>query len=76
MMVPAAVPAVTVSTTGNELMEPGATLGFVQLIEPVVVQVHPAGAGLKENKVVLAGKASVNAAVPQLLGPLLVTTCA
>jgi hypothetical protein len=76
MMVPAAVPAVTLSTTGNELMEPGAKLGFVQLIEPVVVQVHPAGAGLKENKVVLAGYASVNVAVPQLLGPLLVTTCA
>jgi hypothetical protein len=56
-------------------MEPGATLGFVQLIEPVVVQVHPAGAGLKENKVVSAGYASVNVAVPQLLGPLLVTTC-
>jgi hypothetical protein len=57
-------------------MEPGATLGFVQLIEPVVVQVQPAGAGVKENKVVLAGYASVNVAVPQLLGPLLVTTCA
>jgi hypothetical protein len=76
MMVPATVPAVTLSTTGNELMEPGATLGFVQLIDPVVVQAHPGGTGLKETNVVWAGNASVNVAVPQLLGPLLVTTCA
>jgi hypothetical protein len=75
MIVPAAVPAVTVTTTGNVLVEPGATLGLVQLMDPVVVQVHPAGTGLSELNVVLTGIASVNVAVVQLLGPLLVTTC-
>jgi hypothetical protein len=73
-MVPAAVPAVTVTTTGNVLVEPGATLGLEQLMDPVVVQVHPAGTGLRETKVVLAGMASVKVAVLQLLGPELVTT--
>lgn len=75
MSVPAAVPAFTVTTTGNVLVEPGATLGFEQLMEPVVVQVHPAGTGVRETKVVLAGNASVKVAVAQLLGPVLVTTC-
>jgi len=74
MMVPAAVPAVTVTTTGKVLVEPGATLGFVQLMDPVVVQVHPAGTGARETNVVLAGIASVNVSVLQLLGPVLVTT--
>jgi hypothetical protein len=44
-------------------------------MDPVVVQVHPAGTGLSELNVVLTGIASVNVAVVQLLGPLLVTTC-
>ncbi len=74
MMVPAAVPAVTVTTTGKVLIEPGAMLGFVQLMDPVVVQVHPAGTGVRETNVVLAGIASVNVSVLQLLGPVLVTT--
>ena len=59
----------------NVLVEPGATLGLVQLMDPVVVQVHPAGTGVSEPKVVLAGNASVKVAPAQLLGPLLVTTC-
>jgi hypothetical protein len=75
MMVPAPVPATTVTTTGNVLVEPGATLGFVQLMDPVVVQVHPAGTGVSDTNVVLFGNASVNVAPAQLLGPLLVTTC-
>src|SRR5580704_10631961 len=73
MMVPAAVPAFTATTTGKVLVEPGATVGLLQLMEPVVVQVHPAGTGVSETNVVLAGKASVKVAPAQLLGPLLVT---
>jgi hypothetical protein len=75
MSVPAAVPAFTVTFTGNVLEEPGATVGFVQVMDPVVVQVHPAGTGVREVNVVLAGNASVKVAEAQLLGPLLVTTC-
>lgn len=74
IIVPAAVPALTVTTTGNVLGEPGAMLGLVQLMDPAVVQVHPAGTGVSETNVVLAGNASVNVAALQLLGPLLVTT--
>jgi hypothetical protein len=69
------VPVLTATTTGKELVEFGATLGFVQLMEPVVVQVQPAGTVVSETNVVLVGIASVNVAVLQLLGPLLVTTC-
>src|ERR1700722_1965983 len=75
MIVPAVVPAFTVTLSVNVLTEPGATLGFEQLIDPVVVQVHPVGTGVKLTKVVLFGNGSVKVAVPQLLGPLLVTTC-
>jgi hypothetical protein len=75
MIVPAAVPAVTVTTTGKVLVEPGATLGFVQLMPPVVVHVHPEGTELSDTNVVPVGIASVKVAVLQLLGPLLVTTC-
>jgi hypothetical protein len=52
MMVPTPVPATTVTTTGNVLVEPGATLGFVQLMDVVVVQVHPAGTGVSDVNVV------------------------
>ena len=75
MIVPEAVPAITLNTTGKVLAEPGATLGLVQLIDPAVVQVHPAGTGVSDTKVVFAGNASVNVALVQLLGPPLVTTC-
>ncbi len=74
MRVPAATAAPTVTFTVNVPLDPGATLGFEQLIEPVVVQVHPVGTGVSETKVVLAGNASVNVAPRQLLGPVLVTT--
>lgn len=57
------------------LVEPGATLGLEQLMDPVVVQLHPDGIGLRLAKVVLFGKGSEKVTVPQLLGPLLVTTC-
>lgn len=75
MIVPAVVPAFTFNTTGKLAVAPGATFGFEQLIEPTVVQVHPAGTGARETNTVLAGMASVNVAEAQLLGPVLVTTC-
>src|SRR5580692_3598504 len=65
MMVPAAKPAATVTTTGKVLVDPGATLGLVQLMDPVVVQVHPAGTGVSEAKVVLVGIDSVKVAAAQ-----------
>jgi len=75
MRVPDAVPEATATTTGKVLVDPGATLGSVQLMLPLVVQVHPEGTELKDTKVVLAGIASVNVAVLQLLGPAFDTTC-
>ena len=75
IIVPEAVPAFTLTTTGKVLDEPGATLGFVQLIDPAVVQLHPAGTGVNDTNVVFAGNASVKVALMQLLGPPLVTTC-
>ena len=75
MIVPGPVPAFTLNTTGKVLLEPGATLGLLQLIDPAVVQVHPAGTGLSDTNVVFTGKPSVNVALVQLLGPPLVTTC-
>ena len=73
MLVPAAVPAGTFTTRVNVLVVFGATLGLEQLMDPVVVQVHPEGTGVSDTKVVLLGNGSVNFAVEQLLGPLLVT---
>jgi len=68
------VPAVTLNV--KVVLEPGATLEFVQPIDPVVVQDHPPEAtGVKETKVVLAGNTSAIVAVAQLLGPLFVTVC-
>lgn len=69
------VPPVTFTITGNVLVVPGAKVGSLQLMEPVVVQVQPAGTGVSETNVVLVGNASVKLAVEQLLGPVLVTTC-
>jgi hypothetical protein len=74
IIVPVPVPAITLTTTGNVLVEPGATLGFVQLIDPAVVQAHPPGTGASDTNVVFAGNASVKVALVQLLGPPLVTT--
>jgi hypothetical protein len=74
MMVPAAVPASTVTTTVKVLTVPGAKLGLVQP-EAKEVQVHPAGAPLYELKVVFAGTASLKVTLAQLLGPVLVTVC-
>ena len=74
MMVPAAVPAFTVTTTVKVLTEPGATLGLVQPAAKET-QVHPGGGPPYEVNVVFAGIASLKATVLQLLGPLLVTTC-
>ena len=73
MIVPAAVPAATLTTTGNVAVVPGATLGFVHEMDPVVVHVHPGGTGVKDTNVVFAGKFSVKVTPAQLLGPLFVT---
>lgn len=74
MIVPAAVPAFTVTEKTNVLIEPGARLGLVQPVVAKEEQVHPGGAPLNVLKVVLAGIASLKVTVLQLLGPLLVTT--
>jgi hypothetical protein len=77
--VPAAVPAFTFNTR-EKLPDPGATLGFVQVIVPVpptagtVPQVHPAGGAIDWN-VVFGGVVSVKVAVVAALGPAFVTTC-
>lgn len=73
--VPAVTPAPISTVTVNVLLAPGATVGIVQLIEPVVVQVQPAGAVNGRTRVVFVGIASVNVPLAQLLGPLLVTIC-
>jgi hypothetical protein len=78
--VPAAVPAVTLTTTGK-LAVPGAKLGFVQLIVPALPTVgrvhdHPTGTVVSEKNVVLGGVFSVNVALVAGLGPAFVTTCA
>lgn len=77
--VPAAVPAVTVSTT-VKLAEPAAKLGLVQLMVPAfpavgVLHDHPAGSVPMEKNVVFAGVVSVKLAPVAMLGPALVTTC-
>jgi hypothetical protein len=71
MMVPLAVPTVTLYVTVKIPVEPAATLGLVQLTP---TQVHPAGATIETN-VVLAGVASVKVAVVAAADPVLVTTC-
>ena len=78
MAVPAAVPAVTFTTTGK-LAVPGAKLGFVQVIVPALpaigrVQDHPLGIGVSWTKVVFGGVFSVKLALVAVLGPALVTT--
>ena len=75
MMVPAAVPAFTVTLKVKVLVEFGATLGFEQLMDPVVVQVHPVGTGVRLTNVLLLGNDSVKVAAAQLPGPLLDTVC-
>ena len=72
--VPAAVPALTFTTTGK-LAEPGAKLGFVQVIVAPNTHAQPAGTGLRETKVVLAGTVCVKLALVAVLGPALVTVC-
>jgi hypothetical protein len=57
-------------------VDPGGTLGFVQLTGPVFGQVHvppPVVTTPTEENVVFAGVGSVNVAVVQLLGPWLDT---
>jgi hypothetical protein len=72
--VPAAVPALTDTTTGNVTL-PLAKLGFVQVIVAPRTQAQPAGIGVKDTNVVFVGTVSVKLALVAVLGPALVTTC-
>ena len=72
MMVPATVPAATLYTAVIVPIEPGGTLGFVQLIGPTFGQVHvppPVVTTATETNDVFVGVGSDNVAVLQLLGP-------
>ena len=72
------VPAVTRYLAVMVPMDPGGTLGFVQETGAMLGQVQvppPEVTTATETKVVLAGVASVNVALLQLEGPLLVTVC-
>lgn len=71
--VPAAVPAVTVTTYVMVAGVLAARLGFVQ-VSVAGVQVHPAGP-VRETKVVFAGAVSVKVTLLAVLGPALFTTC-
>ena len=78
MAVPAAVPAVTFTTTGK-LAVPTAKLGLVQVMVPAAptagrVQDHPVGIGVSCTNVVSGGVFSVKVAAAAGLGPALVTT--
>src|ERR1700735_5296892 len=73
MAVPAAVPAVTVSTT-VKLAEPAAKLGLVEVMVPALppdgaLHDHPAGSVPMEENVVFAGVVSVKLAPVATLGP-------
>ena len=77
MMVPAAVPAITVYMAVIVPVEPGGTLGLVQATGEALGQVHvppPAFTTATDTNVVFAGNASLNFPVLQMLGPLLLTT--
>lgn len=72
IITPAAVPAATVYTAVIVTVDPGGTLGFVHATGATLGQVHvppPVVTAVTEEKVVLAGVASPNVAVTQLLGP-------
>lgn len=71
--VPAAVPAVTVTTYVMVTGEPGAKLGFVH-VRVARVQVQPAGP-VSDTPVVLAGAVSERVTLVAFPGPALVTTC-
>src|SRR5579872_2286258 len=76
MIVPAAVPALTVYFAVIVPVEPGGTLGLVQATGDAFGQVHvppPAVTTATETNVKFAGSGSLKVAVLQLLGPLLVT---
>src|SRR5580658_4365357 len=78
IIVPAAVPAVTLYTAVIVPVEPGGTLGLVQFTGPMFGQVHvppPVVTAATETNVVFAGVGSVKVAVLQLLGPELYTVC-
>jgi len=72
MIVPGAVPAFTLYMAVIVPVEPGGTLGLLQLTGAEFGQVHvppPTVTADTDTKVVLSGVGSVNVAVLQLLGP-------
>jgi len=72
MIVPADVPAVTLNTAVIVPVEPGGTLGLLQVTGAELGQVHvppPAVTTDTDTNVVLSGFGSVSVAVLQLLGP-------
>jgi hypothetical protein len=68
IIVPAAVPAFTVYTAVIVPVEPGGTLGLLQLTGAELGQAHVPPPDTDTN-VVLSGVGSVSVAVLQLLGP-------
>src|SRR5712675_122634 len=73
MIVPLAVPAVTLYTAVNIPLDPAATLGFVHC-GGKTAQDQPAG-GVIDTSVVLAGVDSLKVAPVAATEPVLVTTC-
>jgi hypothetical protein len=78
MIVPTAVPALTVYLAVMVPVEPGGTLGLVQAMGEAFGQVHvppPVVTTATETNVVFTGNNSLNVPVLQLLGPEFVITC-
>lgn len=73
MIVPLAVPAVTLYMTVNVPLEFAATLGLVQIVGKSA-QFQPAG-GVIDTNVVFAGVDSLKVADVAAEDPVLVTTC-
>jgi hypothetical protein len=74
IVVPLAVPAITLYTTVNVPETPAPTLGFEQGVGGNPTQLHPAG-GVIETNVVFAGVASLNEPPVAADDPVFVTTC-
>jgi hypothetical protein len=82
MIVPFAVPAVTVTTTVMVAVFPDGSAGAVVSVQLMVFgvvvvmseQAHPVGP-VAETKVVFAGRFSVTVVLGEAAGPLFVTTC-
>jgi hypothetical protein len=81
IVVPGVSPRLALTTSGKLAVALTGSEAMVQEMVPVpptagmvAPQFHPAGTA-KETKVVPAGMASVNVAMPEAAGPLFVTDC-